>query len=60
MFTVAGAYANFEETLKGRIKRGMLADFTLLADDPREVDPMSLSELLVSATIIGGEIVFEA
>lgn len=60
MFTVAGAYATFEENQKGAIKRGMLADFTLLADDPREVDPLSLSELLVSATIIGGEIVFEA
>jgi predicted amidohydrolase YtcJ len=60
MFTVAGAYATFEENVKGKIKRGMLADFTLLADDPREVDPMSLAELLVSATIIGGETVFEA
>jgi predicted amidohydrolase YtcJ len=60
MFTVAGAYATFEEDIKGQIKRGMLADFTLLADDPREVDPMSLSELPVSATIIGGEIVYEA
>jgi predicted amidohydrolase YtcJ len=60
MYTVAGAYATFEENVKGKIKRGMLADFTLLADDPREVDPMSLAELLVSATIIGGETVFEA
>ena len=60
MFTVAGAYATFEEDIKGRIKRGMLADFTLFADDPREVDPMSLAELPVSATIIGGETVWEA
>jgi predicted amidohydrolase YtcJ len=60
MYTVAGAYATFEENIKGQIKRGMLADFTLLADDPREVDPMSLSELPVSATIIGGELVWEA
>lgn len=60
MFTVAGAYATFEEDIKGQIKRGMLADFTLLADDPREVDPMSLSELPVSATVIGGEMVWEA
>ncbi len=60
MYSVAGAYATFEEHQKGAIKRGMLADFTLLADDPREVDPMSLSELPVSATIIGGETVFEA
>jgi predicted amidohydrolase YtcJ len=60
MFTVAGAYATFEEDIKGQIKRGMLADFTLLSDDPREVDPMSLAELPVSATVIGGETVWEA
>lgn len=60
MFTVAGAYATFEEKIKGQIKRGMLADFTVLSDDPRLVDPMSLSELPVSATIIAGETVWEA
>lgn len=60
MFTLAGAYATFEEKIKGQIRRGMLADFTILSDDPRLVDPMSLSELPVSATVIGGETVWEA
>jgi predicted amidohydrolase YtcJ len=60
MFTVAGAYATFEEDIKGQIKSGMLADFTILSEDPRGVDPMSLAALPVSATIIGGEVVYEA
>jgi hypothetical protein len=60
MYTVAGAYATFEEHKKGSLKRGMLADFTILAQDPRAVDPMTLSDLPVSATVIGGELVYEA
>lgn len=59
MYTVAGAYATFEEDIKGQIKAGMLADFTILEEDPRQVDPMHLSEVPVSATIIGGETVYE-
>ena len=60
MYTVAGAYTTFEEDIKGRIKRGMLADFAILEEDPRSVDPMSLADLKVSETIIGGETVYEA
>jgi predicted amidohydrolase YtcJ len=60
MYTVAGAYATFEEDVKGALKPGMLADFTILSEDPRTFDPMGLSELPVSATIIGGEVVYEA
>ena len=60
MFTVAGAYTTFEENIKGAIKPGMLADFAILEQDPRSVEPQALSEIPVSATIIGGETVYEA
>ena len=60
MFTVAGAYCTFEEDIKGQIKPGMLADFAVLEHDPRTVDPMTLAELKVIRTIIGGETVYEA
>jgi len=60
MYTVAGAYTTFEEDIKGAIKPGMLADFVVLSADPRSVDPMTLADLPVSATIIGGEVVYEA
>ena len=60
MFTVAGAYATFEEGIKGAIQPGMLADFAILESDPRSVDPEALADIPVSATIIGGETVYEA
>lgn len=60
LFTVAGAYATFEEDIKGALKAGMLADFAVLAEDPRKVDPMTLADLPVTRTVIGGDTVYEA
>lgn len=60
MYTVAGAYATFEEKLKGALKPGMLADFTVLDEDPRAVEPDALTDIGISATIIGGEAVYES
>jgi predicted amidohydrolase YtcJ len=60
MYTTAGAYATFEDDRKGALKAGMLADFAILAEDPRAVDPLALMELEVSATVIDGETVYEA
>ncbi len=59
LYTVAGAYATFEEDKKGQLKTGMLADFAILEEDPREVDPERLDEIKISQTIIGGETVYE-
>lgn len=60
LYTVNGAYATFEEHVKGMLRPGMLADFALLEEDPRQVDPARLGALKVSRTIIGGETVYEA
>ena len=57
-YTVAGAYASFEEEIKGQIAPGMLADFAVLASDPRAVDPLRLAEVPVTMTIGGGETIF--
>lgn len=59
-FTVAGAHVTFEEQEKGMLRPGMLADLTVLKEDPRTIDPMGLAELPVTRTVIGGETVFEA
>ena len=59
-YTVAGAYASFEEGIKGQIAPGMLADFAVLAADPRQVDPHTLAELPVTMTIVGGETIYES
>ena len=38
-YTAAGAYASFEETVKGKIQKGMLADFTVWSGSPFDVSP---------------------
>lgn len=60
LYTVAGAYATFEEHRKGMLKAGMFADFVILDQDPRMVEPEAISGITVRQTIIGGETVYEA
>ena len=58
-YTVAGAYATFEEHHKGSIAPGMLADFAVLAQDPRACAPDEIAAIPVTMTWIGGELLFE-
>jgi len=60
LYTSAGAYASFEEGLKGTIAPGKLADFAVLGADPRAVNPETIDTIPVLATIRGGEVVYEA
>lgn len=53
-FTVYGAYASFEEHLKGRIAAGYWADFTVLAIDPFETDPRWIHKIPIIGTYSGG------
>ena len=59
-YTAANAYAGFEEDRAGTLEAGKRADFVVLSDDPRAVDPVALRDIKVLATIIGGEAVFRA
>jgi hypothetical protein len=40
VWTLDGAYATFEQNIKGSITPGKLADFTIVRKDPRKVDPI--------------------
>ena len=59
-FTSGGAYASFEEQLKGKIKPGMLADFVVLGDNPFAVLPSAIKDIPVCATYLGGKKVYSA
>ncbi len=52
--TVNGAYAAFEEDLKGSIQPGRLADLVVLAQDPFKTDPSELLKIHVERTMVGG------
>ncbi len=59
-YTVEGAYVSFEENEKGMIKAGMLADFAILKYDPSTVPSSEIAKTPVLATVLGGEIIFQA
>ena len=46
-FTIMGAYASFEEDIKGRICKGYLADFIILEENPFEVEQKNISKIKV-------------
>ncbi|HXG10295.1 MAG TPA: amidohydrolase family protein [Gemmataceae bacterium] len=56
--TLHGAYASFEETIKGSIMEGKLAGFVLLADDPNQTDPERIKDIKVVRTVVGGRTVY--
>jgi predicted amidohydrolase YtcJ len=58
--TLNGAYASFEENLKGSLEAGKLADLVVLGQDPMSVEPGSLMKIPVERTMVGGRWVFEA
>jgi predicted amidohydrolase YtcJ len=58
--TLNGAYASFEEKLKGSIEPGKLADLLVLGKDPFRVEAAELIAIPVERTMIGGQWVYEA
>ncbi len=52
-----GAYASFEEHVKGAIAPDLYADFVVLEKDPHEVDPDQIIGIKVLRTVVGGKTV---
>ncbi|APC49252.1 hydrolase [Virgibacillus halodenitrificans] len=60
LFTELGAYPTNEETIKGTIARGKLADMVVFSKDPFEMEnPDELLDTEVEMTIIGGEVKYK-
>jgi predicted amidohydrolase YtcJ len=58
IWTMGGAYASFEEDVKGSIEAGKLADFLVLSQDPTEAPPDSIKDINVERTYVGGKLAF--
>ena len=59
-YTVANAYAAFEEDLKGSLTRGKLADVTVLTKDITTIPEEQIKTAKVAYTIIGGRVVYKS
>jgi predicted amidohydrolase YtcJ len=59
-YTYGGAYASFEEDIKGTLKPVMLADFVLIDRVLTEIPPEQIRDSKVLRTIVGGRVVFSA
>lgn len=58
MFTVNGAFGIFEETKKGTLEIGKIADVVILDNDILTVDKDKIKDIKVNTTIKSGKVVF--
>ena len=60
MFTYNGAYASFEETVKGSLEPGKLADIVVLTENLLDYPPESIQDVRVAYTLVDGKVVYKA
>lgn len=58
-YTKDGAYASFEEDIKGSIEVGMLADMIVLSEDIMNTAPDDVKDVQVILTMVDGNITYE-
>jgi hypothetical protein len=58
-YTYNAAYAEGEETLKGTIQSGQLADIIVLSQDIFQIDPAEIENVRVDLTLLGGAVVYD-
>jgi predicted amidohydrolase YtcJ len=59
VYTYNGAYAHFEESRKGSIEEGKLADLAVLSKDILDTPPEEIRHLTVDMTVVDGRVVHE-
>ena len=58
-YSIEGAYAAWEEDIKGTIEPGKLADLVVLDRDPLSIDPNDLNKVKNLMTVVDGVIKFQ-
>ena len=58
LYTWNGAYASFEEKIKGSIETGKLADLVVLNEPILNVSTERIKDLQVTMTLIDGKVVY--
>ncbi|KPL12175.1 MAG: hypothetical protein AMS26_18545 [Bacteroides sp. SM23_62] len=60
MYTINNAYASFEESIKGSIEPGKLADLAILSDNLLDCPVGRIRDIESEMTIVGGKIVYSS
>lgn len=58
-YTINGAFATFEENIKGSVKAGKLADLVVLSNDLLNCSDEDIQKTKVLYTIVGGKILYK-
>jgi predicted amidohydrolase YtcJ len=58
-YTVNGAYASFEENVKGTLKPGYLGDVTVFETDLHTIPAEAMGQVQVDLTIVEGNVAFD-
>ena len=58
-YTKTGAYASFDEKIKGTLEVGKLADFAILSQDLTKIEPIKIKDVYVLKTYVGGKKVYD-
>ena len=59
-YTINGAYAGFEENIKGSIQKGKLADLTVISADILTIPEEEILDIKILYTIVGGKIRYQS
>src|SRR5882762_2492853 len=57
-YTMGAAFAEFQDSEKGSISPGKLADMVIVSDDIFELKPQAIRNVKVKTTIVGGKVVY--
>ena len=56
--TINGAYASYEENVKGPSPSGKYADFVILGQNPRTIDANRLKDVPIVRTVVAGKTMY--